>query len=471
MSYIQEVSKFRKMLLGGVPRNRVYTIKKAQSVASSILVFMEHTGNPVEGGNLLDVGCEYGLAYPRFTKMGFVYYGIEFVPEHLRICELLDIPVMEFDLENGDYSTLSQFQYIFCRHVVEHLEEPEVIVSKLIAHLNVGGYLFVQSAVFTEKEKCVHIHPFRSKEEFKSIFPLDALEICCLGGSDVLGELSDKNGVIFIGKKIKNQSQLKESRVKEDKREKAYHARKKIEKEKKRKEFKENLPIKKEIKNIANSEEPKKVPLTKREVRTLMRNKEDKQMGLKDKVRTIAKRQKEYTDRSVTMTDVHLIKRIRAVMSSVHAFFDQLKLYKERDDEVILDVGCENGLAFPHIKWIGFNYFGIDFIPDLLEICRLTYIPSKWFDLEGSTYDKLGIYDHLFCRYIFEYLNKPKWVLDKLVDNLMPGGLVMIQANSMILEFNFITSNKKLEVLCQDSPKDLGIEYAEDSRVIILRKK
>jgi len=197
----------------------------------------------------------------------------------------------------------------------------------------------------------------------------------------------------------------------------------------------------------------------------------DIQMGLKDKVHSVEKRQKEYIGRFNKKTSVHLIKEIRAVMTSVNAFFDYLKLYKERDDEIILDVGCGKGLAFPHIKWLEFNYFGVDFIPDLLEVCRLTHIPSKWFDLEGSDYYKLGIYDHLFCRNIFEYLNKPKWVLDKLVDNLMPGGLIMIQMSTVMSELSLGIPNKKLEILCQDSPKNLGIEYAEDSKIIILRKK
>ena len=422
---MNRLSKFRKMLKHGVNKDRIYSIRRAESLSDSINVFLSYRTVDLNNELVLDVGCEYGMAWSIFIGKGFRYVGLDFIPEHLKICELLSIPVISFDLEKDDFSKLPEVDYIFCRHVVEHLLEPKGVISKLISRLKIGGLIYVQSAIFKKEEHTIHIHPFRNVEDFQKTFDLEVLETLVLDTTLSLNIKHVQNGVVYIGRKIAMQERV--------------------------------LKFKEEMRDIE----------------------ENSVMGTKNRIPSVAKRQKSYllwnSKTPISLSNKSLgiisIPECRSIMSSVHYFFEFLRLYKERDDEVVLDVGCGCGLAYPHIQWIGFNYFGVDFIPDYLELCRINHIPSKYFDLESSDYYKLGLYDHAFCRRILEHLQKPKWVLFRVMENIMPGGLIYIQSfwedeNT----FNSIINSMRAEILYKGDGVSAQLEGGDKDKVVILRK-
>ena len=95
------------------------------------------------GGRVLDVGCGQGLALELFTEKGFRPIGITLNHEDLSVCRQKEYEVYEMDQSFLDFHD-HEFDFIWCRHCLEHSIFPYFTLSELFRVLKPKGYLYVE---------------------------------------------------------------------------------------------------------------------------------------------------------------------------------------------------------------------------------------------------------------------------------------------------------------------------------------
>jgi SAM-dependent methyltransferase len=100
---------------------------------------------PSASQRILDVGCGTGLLgqalkhqHPHRHIVGITHSTKE--AEQAR--DVLD-EVVVADLEDCDFRGLSDFDCVICSHVLEHLRNPDVVLSRLRTTLRPGGTLLI----------------------------------------------------------------------------------------------------------------------------------------------------------------------------------------------------------------------------------------------------------------------------------------------------------------------------------------
>ena len=85
----------------------------------------------IERGTVLDIGCGDGLPACKLAEMGFKVIGVDNEPKGIELAKkMCKVPVqwicqniVEFEKENKEW-----FDYMLSLDVIEHLEDPEVVV-------------------------------------------------------------------------------------------------------------------------------------------------------------------------------------------------------------------------------------------------------------------------------------------------------------------------------------------------------
>lgn len=92
---------------------------------------------------ILDIGCGQGVALELFTKNSFKPVGITLNSEDVRICRDKGYEVYEMDQSFLDFEDLT-FDFVWCRHCIEHSIFPLFTLSEIYRVLKFGGYLYVE---------------------------------------------------------------------------------------------------------------------------------------------------------------------------------------------------------------------------------------------------------------------------------------------------------------------------------------
>lgn len=96
------------------------------------------------GGNLLDVGCAYGIMLSLFPSK-FHKYGIDVSDYAIRVAKTRD-PRARFtvcDAEKAFSFPKNFFDLIICNDVLEHLENPVALLKNVFRVLKAGGLFYL----------------------------------------------------------------------------------------------------------------------------------------------------------------------------------------------------------------------------------------------------------------------------------------------------------------------------------------
>ena len=92
---------------------------------------------------ILDVGCGQGVALDLFSKEGHNPIGITINEEDLSVCRDNGFQVYQMDQSFLDFEDES-FDFIWCRHCIEHSIFPYFTLSEFFRVIKAGGYLYIE---------------------------------------------------------------------------------------------------------------------------------------------------------------------------------------------------------------------------------------------------------------------------------------------------------------------------------------
>lgn len=95
------------------------------------------------GAKILDVGCGQGVALELFTRSGFQPIGITLNATDLQICQDKGYTVYEMDQSFLEFPA-NHFDFIWCRHCLEHSIFPYFTLTELQRVLKPGGFLYIE---------------------------------------------------------------------------------------------------------------------------------------------------------------------------------------------------------------------------------------------------------------------------------------------------------------------------------------
>ena len=96
-----------------------------------------------QGSKILDVGCGQGAALEVFSAKGFHPIGITLNHEDVLICEQKGFEIYEMDQSFIDFPN-KEFDFVWCRHCLEHSIFPYFTLCEFFRLLKPGGYLYVE---------------------------------------------------------------------------------------------------------------------------------------------------------------------------------------------------------------------------------------------------------------------------------------------------------------------------------------
>ncbi len=96
-----------------------------------------------KNSRVLDVGCGQGVALELFKREGFSTVGITLNSVDVSVCKEKGYEVYEMDQSFLDFDD-EEFDFIWCRHCLEHSIFPYFTLSEFFRVLKPGGYLYVE---------------------------------------------------------------------------------------------------------------------------------------------------------------------------------------------------------------------------------------------------------------------------------------------------------------------------------------
>jgi SAM-dependent methyltransferase len=96
-----------------------------------------------QGSKIIDVGCGQGAALEVFSAKGFHPIGITLNDEDVLICEQKGFEIYEMDQSFLDFP-VEEFDFIWCRHCLEHSIFPYFTLCEFFRLLKPRGYLYVE---------------------------------------------------------------------------------------------------------------------------------------------------------------------------------------------------------------------------------------------------------------------------------------------------------------------------------------
>ncbi len=94
------------------------------------------------GMRALDIGCGQGLALEKFRALGVDVVGITLGPD-VATCRAKGLAVLEMDQNFMTFSA-QEFDFLWCRHVLEHSVAPLFTLSEYKRVLKPGGLAYVE---------------------------------------------------------------------------------------------------------------------------------------------------------------------------------------------------------------------------------------------------------------------------------------------------------------------------------------
>jgi len=107
---------------------------------------LEHTLTQISlppGAKVLDVGCGQGVALDMFREKGYVAVGITLGKEDINACREKGYEAHEMDQSFLEFND-SEFDFLWCRHCIEHSIFPYYTLSELFRVLKPKGYLYIE---------------------------------------------------------------------------------------------------------------------------------------------------------------------------------------------------------------------------------------------------------------------------------------------------------------------------------------
>jgi 2-polyprenyl-3-methyl-5-hydroxy-6-metoxy-1,4-benzoquinol methylase len=120
--------------------NRVADIKRLQFIIDTL------KANLPEGAVVLDVGCGNGIISRGLGREGFNVYGIDVSEKAIEKARALtSLPNVKFDVISAEQLVADGKRYnaVICSEVLEHLNQPEKLLSTLYRSLTDDGVLIV----------------------------------------------------------------------------------------------------------------------------------------------------------------------------------------------------------------------------------------------------------------------------------------------------------------------------------------
>lgn len=150
MSYIQTIYN---------EEYRPYT-----SYPGQLIKYIFDRFNMQPGQKLIDIGCGRGDFLFNFKKLGMKVYGID---KEKYPSDLLN----EIDIKLGSIDSLSSmfepniFDYVFCKSVIEHIQDPGILLKEIYRILKPNGLLIIMTPDWISNIKIffddyTHITPF-----------------------------------------------------------------------------------------------------------------------------------------------------------------------------------------------------------------------------------------------------------------------------------------------------------------------
>jgi len=96
-----------------------------------------------ENSKVLDIGCGQGVALELFKKERFNAVGITLNSEDALVCRQKGYEVYEMDQSFLDFND-EEFDFIWCRHCLEHSVFPYFTLSEFFRVLKNRGYLYIE---------------------------------------------------------------------------------------------------------------------------------------------------------------------------------------------------------------------------------------------------------------------------------------------------------------------------------------
>ena len=96
-----------------------------------------------EDAKVLDVGCGQGVALELFKSKGLRSTGITLNNEDYTVCKQKGFDVYEMDQSFLDFND-EEFDFIWCRHCLEHSIFPYFTLSELFRVLKSNGYIYIE---------------------------------------------------------------------------------------------------------------------------------------------------------------------------------------------------------------------------------------------------------------------------------------------------------------------------------------
>jgi len=92
-------------------------------------------------GSLLDVGCGNGEHLKAFNKIGYDVFGIDISP---RVKEIKNFRTKQINFECG-FELSEKFDFIFCKSVIEHIRNVDVMADSLYHNLKKDGKICIMT--------------------------------------------------------------------------------------------------------------------------------------------------------------------------------------------------------------------------------------------------------------------------------------------------------------------------------------
>jgi ubiquinone/menaquinone biosynthesis C-methylase UbiE len=139
-----KISKIEKFL--AKVQNDIYPEPPSQlhrEITEKMVNYVMHEGYLRPGDTILDIGCGQGVALELFSKNGFSAVGITLGKDDLKACREEGFNVYEMDQSFLDFPD-RQFDFIWCRHCLEHSIFPYFTLTELFRVLKTHGRLYVE---------------------------------------------------------------------------------------------------------------------------------------------------------------------------------------------------------------------------------------------------------------------------------------------------------------------------------------
>lgn len=155
-------------ILGMIPSFR-------KKVESSIGGF-----SPKHGAKLLDLGCGNGDYLLEMKYLGYNVEGIEIDPHAAEIARSNDLSIVTGTLTKGLYPENS-FDAIYLNNVIEHLDDPQEVVSLCYSLLKKGGRLCIKTCSSTSLAHTLYKQDYRGLEIPRHFFIFSPNSLRTLG--------------------------------------------------------------------------------------------------------------------------------------------------------------------------------------------------------------------------------------------------------------------------------------------------